>query len=77
MQPKLVINTPSAPQRRVVRHNNLPEIVGLSKSTIFRLIRAGEFPAAFRLSNQAVGFDLAEIEAWIAGRKATRQEVAA
>ncbi|MGZ8302924.1 MAG: helix-turn-helix transcriptional regulator [Telluria sp.] len=63
--------------RRVVRHNTLPEITGLSESTIRRMIRAGEFPAPFRLSNQAVGFDSQEVFAWLEARKATRSEVPA
>lgn len=63
--------------RRVVRHNTLPEIVGLSESTIRRLIAAGKFPAPFHLSRQAVGFDLEEVTSWIESRKANRQQVAA
>lgn len=69
-------NLPAQP-RRVVRHNTLPEIVGLSESTIRRLIAAGKFPAPFHLSNQAVGFDLVEVTDWIESRKANRQQVAA
>jgi len=35
------------------------------------------FPQPFMISKQAVGFDLAEIDAWIETRKASRQQVAA
>jgi predicted DNA-binding transcriptional regulator AlpA len=62
--------------RRVVRHNMLSEITGLSESTIRRMIRAGKFPAPFALSHQAVGFDSHEIYAWLEARKATRAEAA-
>ena len=63
--------------RRTIRHRALPEITGLSKSTIYRLIRARKFPQSFPLSDHAVGFDLDEIEAWLETRRDARQEVAA
>jgi predicted DNA-binding transcriptional regulator AlpA len=66
---------PRAQPRRVIRHNTLPAIIGLSESTIRRMIRAGEFPAAFRVSRQCVGFCSQEIDAWLEARKATRTEV--
>lgn len=65
------------PSKLVVRHRGLPGLTGLSLSTIHRLRAAGDFPQPFRLSTQAVGYDFAEIVAWIEARKASRQQVAA
>ena len=39
---------------------------GLSRSTIYLRIRAGEFPAQVSLGARAVGWLEAEIERWIA-----------
>jgi prophage regulatory protein len=39
---------------------------GLSRSTIYERIRAGEFPAPINLGGRAVGWPEAEIDAWIA-----------
>lgn len=59
-----------------VRWKALPAITGVSNATTRRMIAAGDFPAPFKISNQAVGFDRTEVEAWIEDRKARRQEVA-
>lgn len=61
-------------QRRIIRTIELQQLVGLSKSTIYRLIRAGRFPSPFRLAVHAVGFDLLEVQDWMDSRKATREE---
>lgn len=77
----LVTNTSQAPVRshkQVVRLSGLSRLLEVSKSTIHRLRREdSEFPKPFLISKQAVGFDLAEVEAWIEARKASRQQVAA
>lgn len=77
----LVTSSPPAPAQRlnrVLRLSGLSRLLDVSKSTIHRLRREdSEFPKPFLISKQAVGFDLAEIEAWIEARKANRQRVAA
>ena len=50
------------------------ELVGLSKTTIWRRMRAGEFPPAIRLggpSTRAVGWKVTDVEAWLEQRRAT------
>lgn len=56
----------SAP--RVIRRTQLPRMLGISLATIDRLRVKGDFPAPRRLGEQAVGFLLADIEAWLAAR---------
>ena len=77
----LVTNNPPATgpqQKRVVRLTGLSHLLDVSKSTIHRLRREdSNFTQPFMISKQAVGFDLAEIDAWIETRKASRQQVAA
>lgn len=49
----------------------LPEvlsIVGLSRPTLYRRIRAGEFPGAYSLGGNCVAWKRSEVEDWIENR---------
>ena len=41
---------------------------GLSRSTIYTLIKLGDFPQQIKLSPRTMGFLESEIDEWIAGR---------
>jgi prophage regulatory protein len=41
-------------------------LVGLSKSQVYRLIKAGEFPAAIQLGANSVAWPAERVNAWIA-----------
>lgn len=41
-------------------------MVGLSKSQIYRLIRAGQFPAGISLGTNSVAWPAEQVHAWIA-----------
>ena len=61
-------------QRQILRLKDVVELVGLSKTTIWRRMRAGEFPSALRLggpSTRAVGWKMTDVEAWLEQRRAT------
>jgi prophage regulatory protein len=58
--------------RRVARISVVTQKVGLSRSTLWRLTRAGLFPAPVQLSARCVGWDLDEIDQWLEQRAATR-----
>lgn len=53
----------------IARPRDLPYLTGLSRTTIWRLERAGEFPRRIRLSAGAVGYRMADIQAWLDSRK--------
>ena len=58
-----------------LRINRLPEVrarVGLSRSTIWAMCRAGTFPKPIKLGPRAVGWNEAEVTAWIEARTADR-----
>ena len=58
-------------QRQILRLKDVVELVGLSKTTIWRRMRAGEFPPAIRLggpSTRAVGWKMTDVEAWLEQR---------
>lgn len=51
------------------RKSQTCEATQLSETTIWRLERAGKFPARRKLSDNAVGWLRSEIEAWMASRQ--------
>ena len=53
----------------VVRPSDLPALLSLSRTTIWRLERSGDFPNRIRLSAGAVGYRMADIQAWLDSRK--------
>lgn len=59
--------------RRVLR---LPEVItktGLSRTTLYTMSRAGQFPESISLGGKAMGWIEAEIDHWIEERMAARQ----
>jgi prophage regulatory protein len=55
----------------VARYLRAPEVcsrVALSRTTIWRLVRGGQFPAPRQLSPNAIGWLASEVDAWIATR---------
>jgi prophage regulatory protein len=59
------------PIRRTIRRHQLREMVPLADSTIYEMEQRGEFPRRFALSPRCVVWDLAEVEEWLAARRAT------
>ena len=53
---------------RVLRLREVLDRVGLSKSTLWRLIKAGQFPKPISLGPRAVGWIEEEIDQWISSR---------
>lgn len=65
---------PEAPLLRIIRLSELPTYVGLQRTQIDELIKAGEFPAPVKLSDtgRAKGWLEHEIVAWQQMRLAKR-----
>jgi len=61
-------------QKSILRHKHLTERLGLSKSTIYRLLAEGHFVTPIRLSARAVGFLESDIDAWLASREIVSQK---
>lgn len=59
----------------VIRMSRLPDHVGLGRSTIYEMIKAGDFPAPVSLGARAVGWLSDEVDAWIESRAAKRQSL--
>ncbi|MEM8142325.1 AlpA family phage regulatory protein [Morganella morganii] len=50
----------------LLRLPSVCELVGLSKSQIYRMIRAGEFPAGISLGANSVACPAEQVHAWVA-----------
>jgi prophage regulatory protein len=55
---------------KILRKPTVVERVGLSGTTIWRLVRDKKFPAPVELSSNAVGWRESDVEAWLGSRKA-------
>ena len=55
---------------RLLRRREVQEATGLSRTALYRLIAAKDFPAQVRLSTNTVGWLRSEVDAWIASRVA-------
>ena len=57
---------------RLLRWPAVRARTGLSRTTVWRLVRAGSFPSPVRLSANAIGWRASDVETWIASRVPTR-----
>lgn len=53
---------------RIIRLKEVCHLVGLSRSSVLRLERRGDFPPKFNLSVRSVGWYEADILAWVQAR---------
>lgn len=53
---------------RILRLKQLEIRTGLSKATLYKLIKAGEFPAQKQLGLRSVGWLENDVNAWIESR---------
>lgn len=56
---------------RILRPRQVSALVGLSRTTLWRAVRRGDFPAPRRLSANAIGWLASEVAGWIASRTPT------
>lgn len=59
---------------RIIRLNTVFSRTGLSRSTIYRKIAEGTFPAQIRISVNGAGWHESDINRWIANPVAWRPE---
>ena len=53
---------------RLMRREEVETRCGIARTTIYRLMRCGEFPVPIKVGPRAVRWPASEIEAWLAGR---------
>ena len=57
--------------QRHLRRSAVEELTGLSRSTIYDLMRRGLFPRPVKLTGKAVAWPESAIAAWLASREQT------
>ena len=55
---------------KIVRTSEVLEATGLSRTTLWRLVNSGDFPQPLKLSSQARGWRIEDVEAWLEARSA-------
>jgi prophage regulatory protein len=50
---------------RILRLGNVLERTGLSRSTLYRKMQVGSFPAQVRISERCIGWRESDIERWL------------
>jgi len=61
-------SSPDDMPERIIRAQELQELTGLSRTTIWRMERKGEFPSRVPLSGSSVGWRHSEIMEWMKQR---------
>ena len=61
---------------RLLRREEVETRCGLARSSIYRLMRSGQFPEPVRVGPRAVRWPASEIEAWLSARPRATGEVA-
>lgn len=56
----------STAQEKFIRFGTLAEIVGLSRTTIYRLEQEGQFPKRVKLGSNSVAWRMTEVLSWMA-----------
>lgn len=55
-------------EERIIRLAEVKHRTGLSRSTIYALLKAGQFPSQIPLGARSVGWSETAISAWVAAR---------
>lgn len=53
---------------KILRLSKVKETVGLGRTSIYRLMQAGQFPRPVQIGLRAVGWRESDIQAWIESR---------
>lgn len=67
---------PEAGAHTLIRLPSVIARTGLSRSTLYRLVSAGEFPRPIKLGERCSAWNSSEIDSWIAERIAARDREA-
>ena len=57
---------------RLLRRREVEEITGLSRSTIYRMLKTGQFPQSVRIRSRSVRWKLSDINEWMDSKTSGR-----
>ena len=55
------------------RFNQLTDLIGVSKTTIYRWIDSGKFPNYIKIGDRAIGWRVDDIHDWIESRELNKE----
>ena len=55
---------------RILRNKEVTQMTGLSRTTIWRMEQAGDFPKRVSLGVGSVGWKMSEVDSWVSSRNA-------
>ena len=61
--------------QRLLRRQEMEELTGLSRASIYKLMRSGRFPLPVRVSAAAFRWRVSDIAAWIQSRPVATSEI--
>jgi prophage regulatory protein len=56
-------------QEEILRKPRVLEIIGIGNTSLYDLLKRGEFPRPIRLGVRAVGWRRSDVNAWLASRE--------
>lgn len=56
-------------EKRVLRIQEVIDTIGLSRSSIYRMIKLGKFPSPIPLSTRRIGFISEDVSNWLEQQK--------
>ena len=62
-------------EERLLRIREVVEITALSRSTIYRMMNAGQFPQSVKITSRSVRWKLSDINAWMDSKTSMRPYV--
>ena len=63
-------------EERLLNEREVAELIGVSKSTLRRMVSANEFPKPIRIGKRAIRWRKSEVLEWLASRpRATEQNL--
>ena len=62
------MNNENVQSKQILRLNDVIKKIGLSRSSIFKMIDANSFPQSISLNERAIGWLASEIDDWIDSR---------
>lgn len=57
---------------RFIRPTEVLRMIGVSRTTLWRMVQAGAFPAPVRITDRSRGYVLEDVEAWMKSRAEPR-----
>jgi prophage regulatory protein len=73
MTEKADVTSSLAADQRFIREKEVRNMTGLSHANLWRLVRLGQFPQRFKLSEFSVAWRRSEVRAWMESRLAGRE----